>query len=273
MEGRGLHTGNPVKIFFYPEEKNKGITFLRKDLKNKPPICLDDYNSLVFSANRRSIVARDKENFVETTEHVLAALWGAGIDNLKIELNSSEPPALDGSAIEFLKAFEKAGIKEEAAEKEPITIIKPVWAEEKETFLGIFPSKVFKVSYIFEHPYPALGRQSFSEEVSRDLFRKEIAPARTLWLVPPGPGTLREKAEYQKTHGYGRGADLENTLVITEKETVNDARFPDEAARHGVMDLIGDLYLLGKPIKGRLIAVRSGHKLNLKLVKMIMETI
>jgi UDP-3-O-acyl N-acetylglucosamine deacetylase len=273
LEGKGLQTGKPVKVFFYPEDKNKGISFIRKDLKNKPPICLNDYGSLTFDANRRSIVGTDRENFVETVEHVLAAVWGAQIDNLKIELDASEPPALDGSAIEFLKALKISGVKEFDAEKEFIDIKEPVWAEEKESFLGVFPSNVFKISYVFEHPSPAVGRQSFSEEVSPDLFQRELAPARTLWLVPPGPGSLEEKAEFVRKSGYGKGADSKNTLIIDEKGLVNDARFSDEPVKHGVLDLIGDLYLLAKPLKGRVIAIRSGHKLNLELVRKIKERI
>jgi UDP-3-O-acyl N-acetylglucosamine deacetylase len=273
LEGKGLQTGKPVKVFFYPSDRDEGIIFIRKDIDSAPPIRLRDYDALVLSADRRSIVGTDKKNYVETVEHVLAAMWGAGIDNLRIELDSSELPALDGSAIGFLKALKNAGIKEQAAERQVINIKEPLWAEEKESFLGIFPGDAFKISYIFEHPYSAVGRQSFSEKIHPDLFGRELASARTLWFVPPGPAPLLEKAECVKKKGYGRGSDLENTLVIDEKATVNSPRFPDEAVRHGVLDLIGDLYLLARPLKGRVIAIRSGHKLNLELVKKINETI
>ncbi|MCQ9207602.1 MAG: UDP-3-O-acyl-N-acetylglucosamine deacetylase [Omnitrophica bacterium] len=271
MKGKGLQTGKPVEAFFYPAADGEGISFVRKDLKKKPPIRLLDLGCLKFDADRRSIVRADAENYVETVEHLLAALWGAGISNIKIELDSSEPPAMDGSAREFLEALKKAGIKKQNSEKSFIKIKEPVWVEEKNSFLGIFPSDIYKISYIFEHPYAACGRQSFSEVLSPDLFREKIAPARTLWFVPPGPGTIEEKAEAVRKQGYGRGADSENTLVIDENKIVNLPRFPDEPVRHGVLDLIGDLYLLNRPIRGRIIAIRSGHKLNLELVKKINE--
>lgn len=271
LEGRGLQTGKPVRAEFFPAGENEGISFRRSDLKNKPPIRLRDYSALCLRADRRSIVNLDAENFVETTEHVLAAAWGAGIDNLNIELNSSEMPAMDGSARAFLKAFKDTGVKTQSAERKFIEIKEPIWTEEKESFLGIFPSGAFKISCIFEHPYLTKERQSFSEVVTADLFQKELASARTLWFVSPGPGSIEQKAEYVKKAGYGRGADTENTLIIDEKKTVNSARFPDEPVRHGVLDLIGDLYLLSKPVKGRLIAIRSGHKLNLELVAKIKE--
>lgn len=269
LKGKGLQTGKPVEAFFYPAGDGEGISFLRRDLKKKPPIRLVDPGVLTFDADRRSIVRKDAENYVETVEHLMAALWGAGVSNIKIELDSSEPPAMDGSAREFLEALKKAGIKKQKSEKNFIEIKEPVWAEEKNSFLGIFPSDIYKISYIFEHPYAACGRQSFSEVVSRGLFCEKIAPARTLWFVPPGPGSIEEKAEAVKKHGYGRGADSENTLVIDENKIVNTPRFSDEPVRHGVLDLIGDLYLLNRPVKGRIIAIRSGHALNLELVKKI----
>ena len=269
LEGKGLQTGKTVKVFFYPGAANEGITFIRKDLEGKPPIKLSNLDSLMLTSDRRSIVGTDKENFIETPEHLLAGLWGAELDNLKIELDTSEPPALDGSAKVFLEAFKKAGRVSQNAERKLIEIKKPLWVEEKESFLGVFPSDVFKISYIFEHPYKNVKRQSFSKVIGPDLFESEIAPARTLWFVPQGKGSIEEKAEAAKARGYGRGADLENTLVIGENAFVNKARFSDEPVRHGVLDLIGDLYLLNKPIKGRFIAIRSGHKLNLELVKRI----
>jgi len=269
LEGKGLQTGKPVKVFFYPAKAREGISFTRRDLKESVPIRLCGSGSLILTADRRSIVGTDKINYVETVEHLMAAIWGAELDNLKIELDNSEVPALDGSAREFLKALGKAGIKEQNAERALIEIRKPLWVEEKESFLGVFPSDVFKISYIFEHPYPACGKQFFSEVVKPDFFAEKIAPARTLWLVPSGEGSLEEKAENVKKLGYGKGADEENTLVIDEKKILNNTRFPDEPVRHGVLDLVGDLYLLARPMKARIIAIRSGHKLNLELVRRI----
>ena len=248
----------PVKAFFYPGGENSGIVFVRRDLENKPKIRLGDLAGL--AADRRSKIAAH----VETVEHILAALWGAGLDNIRIELDSPEPPALDGSSLEFLEALKGAGIKAENAEREFIEVKKLLWVEDKESFLGIFPSQTFKISYILEYPNPVIGRQFFSETVDSEIFQREIAPARTF--------CLKEEADSLLKQGYGKGANLKNTLVMAKDGPIdNTLRFPDEPVRHKVLDLIGDLYLLGKPIKGRLIAIRSGHKLNLELVKKIKE--
>ena len=254
LEGKGLQRGKPVKVFFYPGNENSGIVFVRRDLENKPEIRLGDLDGL--ATDRRSKISA----YVETVEHMSAALWGAESDNIKIELDSSEPPAMDGSSSEFLEALKKAGIKTQSAERKFIEIKKPLWIEDGESFLGIFPSRTFKISYVLEYPNPAIGRQFFSETVDSEIFRNKIAPARTF--------CLKEEADLLLKQGYGKGANLKNTLVMTKDGPLeNTLRFPDEPVRHKVLDLIGDLYLLGKPVKGRLIAIRSGHKLNLELVK------
>ncbi len=259
MEGNGLQRGLPVKAFFYPGDEDSGIIFVRRDLENKPSIRLGDLTDI--ATDRRSKIG----DYVETVEHILAALWGAEVDNIRIELTSSEPPGLDGSAILFLEALKAVGIKTQRREREFIEVKKPLWVEDKESFLGIFPSQTFKISYILEYPGPAIGRQFFSDIVDSEVFQKEIAPARTFCLKEEVNSLLRQ--------GYGKGANLKNTLVMAKNGPIdNILRFPDEPVRHKVLDLIGDLYLLGKPIKGRVIAIRSGHKLNLELVEKIKES-
>ena len=263
LEGKGLQTGKPVKVFFYPGEENKGIIFARKDLKDSPPVSLNELSSL--DTDRRSKIGMGGGEYIETVEHILAALWGAEIDNIKIELDGPELPALDGSALLFLKALKKSGIKKQDSPRRLFEIKEPLWIEDKESFLGVFPSSAFKVSYMLDYPSSAIGRQFFSKELNPQVFEEEIAPARTF--------CLKEEAEALLKQGYGRGADFKNTLVMDKNGPIDNAlRFPDEPVRHKVLDLIGDLYLLGRPIRGRLIAVRSGHKLNLELVKKIKET-
>ncbi|NQU95302.1 MAG: UDP-3-O-[3-hydroxymyristoyl] N-acetylglucosamine deacetylase [Candidatus Omnitrophica bacterium] len=260
IEGKGLQTGKPVKAFFYPGKENSGIIFVRKDLEGKPSVSLKDLSGL--STDRRSKIDLSGKGEVETVEHITAALWGAEIDNIKIELDSSEPPALDGSAAEFLKAFKDAGITEQDKTREFVKIKEPIWIEDGESFLGVFPSEIFKVSYILEYPSGAIGRQSFSQVLNPEVFQKEIAPARTF--------CLKEEAEALLEMGYGKGANYKNTLVMDKDGPIDNVlRFPDEPVRHKVLDLIGDLYLLGRPIRGRIVAIRSGHKLNLELVKKI----
>ncbi|MBL7157207.1 MAG: UDP-3-O-[3-hydroxymyristoyl] N-acetylglucosamine deacetylase [Candidatus Omnitrophica bacterium] len=260
LEGKGLQTGKPVKAFFYPGKENSGIIFVRKDLKGKPSVSLKDLSGL--GTDRRSKIDLSGKGEVETVEHVTAALWGAEIDNIRIELDSSEPPALDGSSAEFLKAFKGVGITEQDKTREFVKIKEPIWIEDGESFLGVFPSKIFKVSYILEYPSGSIGRQSFSQVLNPDVFQKEIAPARTF--------CLKEEAEALLEMGYGKGANYKNTLVMGKDGPIDNVlRFPDEPVRHKVLDLIGDLYLLGRPIRGRIVAIRSGHKLNLELIKKI----
>ena len=259
LEGTGLQTGKDIKITFCPAEENRGITFKRIDIKDSSDINLQE--AFDFDTDRRSKIGSGKV-FVETVEHVLAALWGAGIDNVTLEMNSSEPPAMDGSAALFLSAIKKAGIEKQKAPKDIINIKEPIWVESGESFLGIFPSEDFKISYLLEYKDSSIGRQFFSSSITEDIFEKEIASARTF--------CLKEEAEALKKMGYGKGANFENTLVMDKEGPINNSlRFSDEPVRHKVLDLIGDLYILGCALKGRIIAVRSGHKLNLELVKKI----
>lgn len=260
LQGKGLQTGRSVEAAFYPEKENSGIIFTRKDLRKSPSVRLNDFLDL--DTDRRSKIGFGYGQYVETVEHILAALWGAEIDNIRIELDGSEMPALDGSALLFLEALKKSGVEGQNVPRDFMEVKNPIWAEDKESFLGVFPSGSFKISYVLEYPDRAIGRQFFSNSVTPEIFQKEIAPARTF--------CLKKEAEALLKQGYGKGADLKNTLVMDENGPIdNTLRFPDEPVRHKVLDLIGDLYLLGRPLKGRVIAVRSGHKLNLELVKKI----
>ncbi len=165
-----------MKVLFYPAKEREGIIFVRKDLEKGPAIRLCELSDL--HTDRRSKIGfGEAQHYVETVEHILAALWGADIDNIRIELTSSELPAMDGSAIEFLKALEDAGIKEQEARREYVEVKEPVWTEDNESFLGIFPGSDFKISYLLEYPNPGIGRQFFSKILDPDLFQKEIAPA------------------------------------------------------------------------------------------------
>ncbi|MBL7158027.1 MAG: UDP-3-O-[3-hydroxymyristoyl] N-acetylglucosamine deacetylase [Candidatus Omnitrophica bacterium] len=258
LSGKGLQTGKKVEVFFYPEEENKGIILKRKDFPKNEPLVLGS-GGLKFNSSRRSIVGKGK-NSVETIEHVLASLHGLGIDNARIEMTGSEPPGMDGSAKIFTEAIRKAGIKEQKEERRYLRITKPLWVEDKEAFVGIFPSDKFKVSFLIDYPVASIGRQTFSGEIEPEIFEKEIASARTF--------CLKEQALLLLKMGFGKGANVKNTLVMDADGPMdNELRFPDEPVRHKVLDLIGDLYLLGRPLKARVVGVRSGHRLNLKLME------
>jgi len=197
---------------------------------------------------------------IQTTEHFLAALSGLGIDNITAELDNVELPGLDGSALGFVEALKKAGMREQDEPRKVLKAENAVWVRGDDNILAVFPSDEFKISYTMSYKNPSLGTHFFEIAVNEKSFEKEIAPARTF--------CLKEEALILLKMGLGKGANYDNTLVISKEGPVkNKLRFADEPVRHKVLDLIGDLYILGMPLIGHVVAVKSGHKLNMELVK------
>lgn len=264
VEGIGLQTGKKVKVVFKTSPAGSGINFIRTDLSNKPLLNIQsmDLADSGMADRRTSLCAGPFA--VETTEHLLAALSGLLVDNIVIELDNAELPGLDGSAGGFVDAIIKAGIVEQTAPKKILNIDKPVWCAGADKILAVFPDESFRVSYTMAYSNPALGTQFFSLGVNEETFKREIAPARTFCLEAEAVELLKR--------GLGKGANYENTLVIGKDGPVNNTlRFPDEPVRHKILDLIGDLYLAGAAIKGHVVAIRSGHALNMELVKRLRE--
>ncbi|MFH1397571.1 MAG: bifunctional UDP-3-O-[3-hydroxymyristoyl] N-acetylglucosamine deacetylase/3-hydroxyacyl-ACP dehydratase [Candidatus Omnitrophota bacterium] len=262
LKGIGLHTGNKVSLRFKPAEEDAGINFIRVDLANKP-VVKADYNSMVCkpgSLRCTSIIKDDVE--IQTIEHLMAAFCGLGIDNINVELDSNELPGMDGSGGDFIKVITDAGIKEQGKERKYYTIKEPVVVEEKSASIVILPATDFKISYTLNYNHSLLKEQFFELVVDEDSFRDEISLSRTF--------CLEEEAGELKKQGFGLGANFENTLVVGKSGVIkNKLRYPNEFVRHKVLDLIGDLYLFGQPIKGHIIALRSGHSLNIKLLQKI----
>jgi len=262
IEGAGLQTGKKATLNLKSSPPNSGINFIRTDLANKPllnvqSLCLDKPSAL--AALRRTTLGAGPLQ-IQTTEHFLAALSGLSIDNIIAELDSEELPGLDGSAKEFLDAMKKTGIIEQDAPKKILKIDKPLWCEGEDSILAVFPNDDFKISYTLSYKEPALGTKFLSIVIDENTFAKEIAPARTF--------CLKEEAQALLKTGLGKGANFENTLVMDRDGPVkNVLRFPDEPIRHKILDLVGDLYLLGMQIKGHVVCVKSGHRLNMELVK------
>jgi UDP-3-O-[3-hydroxymyristoyl] N-acetylglucosamine deacetylase/3-hydroxyacyl-[acyl-carrier-protein] dehydratase len=212
---------------------------------------------------RRTSIGNDSIE-IHTIEHLMAALAGLGIDNLGIEIDNNEVPALDGSSLSFLEILNKAGIKEQPKERAYYSIKEPISVEEEGASIIAVPSGDFRISYTLNYDHPLLKAQFMEINVNPDVFKNEIAPARTF--------CLEDEAQELQQQGLGRGADYQNTLVMGKTGIIeNKLRYEDEFVRHKVSDLIGDLYLLGCPIKGHVIALRSGHSLNLKLAKKIYQ--
>jgi UDP-3-O-acyl N-acetylglucosamine deacetylase len=201
---------------------------------------------------------------IHTAEHFLAALWGLKIDNIIVEIDKAELPALDGSAADFIKLFKSAGLAEQEDPREVIKITEKEEIKEGSSSLTVFPGEGLSVSYLIDYGTSSIGREVFQIKLDADSFEKEIAPARTF--------CLKKEAEALLQAGLGRGATLENTLVMDDDGPVGTAmRFPNEPVRHKILDLIGDFYLLGRPILGRIVAERSGHELNTKMVRKIYQ--
>ncbi|MCK9595313.1 MAG: UDP-3-O-acyl-N-acetylglucosamine deacetylase [Candidatus Omnitrophica bacterium] len=264
IKGTGLHTGNKVNLTFKPAPADNGINFIRVDLANKPAVkvCVENVSSQEGSL-RFSHLEKDGVQ-IYTVEHLLAGLFGLGIDNLDIEIDNSEVCGLDGSSKGFIDTLSAAGICEQEKERKYISVKEPVMVQDAGASIAIFPSDKLKISYTLDYDNHFIKSDFLEIVVGSALFRDDIAPARTF--------CLEDEVEALKKKGLGKGANYENALVVGKKGVINnELRFEDEFVRHKVLDLLGDLYILGQPLKGHIIALKSGHSLNLKLVKKIAQ--
>ncbi len=264
LSGAGIHTGNKVNITFKPAEADSGVTFIRTDIKGQPRIKADVrslFSSPKFS-RRSSIAAEGAE--VQTVEHLMAALSSLRIDNIDVEIDNNEVPGLDGSAVNFVEAIEKAGIEEQDKERYVYAVKESICVEEGGSSITIIPAQEFKISYTLNYDHPLLEAQFLEVKVSPESFKTEIAPARTF--------CLESEARELQSQGLGLGANYENTLVVGKEGVIkNKLRFKDEFVRHKILDLIGDLYLAGCPLRGHVIALKSGHSLNLNIARKLYE--
>lgn len=264
LKGAGLHTANKVNMVFKPADADTGINFVRVDLESKPVVKASvDYLLAPELRHRRTSIGQNGA-CVHTIEHLMAALMGLRIDNLYIEIDNEELPALDGSSLNFVEALSEAGFKEQERERQYFTVKEPIFAEEDGSVIVVVPSPDFKISYTLNYNHPLLKAQYLAVDINDKVFKNELAGARTFCLEDEANGLQRQ--------GLGLGANYENTLVVGKNGVIkNKLRFEDEFIRHKILDLLGDLYILGQPIKGHVIALRSGHSLNLKAVKKMQQ--
>ncbi|MFH1479509.1 MAG: bifunctional UDP-3-O-[3-hydroxymyristoyl] N-acetylglucosamine deacetylase/3-hydroxyacyl-ACP dehydratase [Candidatus Omnitrophota bacterium] len=262
LSGIGLHTGAKVDLKFKPASPNTGINFIRTDIKDSPMVNATIANILDQdkSPRRTSIGTGNVE--IHTIEHLMAALWGMGIDNILVEINGPELPGLDGSSKGFIDVLKKSGVKDQGIPKKVYQVRSPIWEEQDGAMIMVVPDTDFKISYTLNYEHPLLKAQYISCSLSEGTFEKEISTSRTF--------CLEREVKDLKQQGLGKGANYENTVVVGQEKIIDNVlRFDDEFARHKILDLLGDLYLLGYNIKGHIIAVRSGHPLNIKLVDKI----
>lgn len=264
LSGKGLFGGKEAKVTFKPAGPDRGVVFVRTDLDVPVEIpVLPDY---ITQRDRRSAL-QNGAAFVETSEHCLAAVYAMDIDNLIIEIEGSELPGCDGSAEEYFKALQKAGVVEQSVVRKEITITEPVCITEDDKSIYALPNAGAGLDVTYDLDYTqftGIGRQLYSCQLSESHFGQNLAKARTFVL----------EAEARQMQALGIGAHLgpKDILVINSDGPIkNSYRYGDECVRHKVVDLIGDLRLAGLPIIGRIVAYKTGHSLNQKLVAKIVE--
>ncbi len=260
FQGTGLHTGRIVEVTLRPAHPETGIAFVRSDLD--PNRRVRATVESVLSDEVRQTTLRVGDGVVRTIEHLMATFHGLGIDNALVEVGGEEIPGLDGSAKGFTEEIQRAGVIEQDRERRFIEIHEPIYIDQGNQSLVILPAPNLTISYTLSYRHEDLRDQFLSLRILPEIFEREIAPARTF--------VLKEEAQALLAHGLGKGANFENTLVFERNLPIeNSLRFDDEACRHKMMDLLGDLFLLGGFLKGHVIATRSGHALNLELVRRI----
>jgi UDP-3-O-[3-hydroxymyristoyl] N-acetylglucosamine deacetylase len=263
--GIGLHSGKTVNLTIKPAEENSGIRFHRADLSKKTsiPARMEQISDTTLATTLGNGAER-----IATTEHLLAALHGTGIDNAAIELDSHEVPIMDGSAGPFLQLLDKAGRKQQRSLRKVIRFTKPVSCVSGDKFIRIEPHNGFKITGSISFGTDLIKDQSCTIELSPDCFAKEIAQARTFGFV--------EQVEELWRNGLALGGNLQNVIAIhwDRSRILNEGglRFEDEFVRHKILDLIGDLALLGSPMLGHLIASRSGHALHHSLMQAVADS-
>jgi UDP-3-O-[3-hydroxymyristoyl] N-acetylglucosamine deacetylase len=258
--GIGLHSGHKVTVALRPAAADTGLRFRRMDLGGTEIPALATY-----LADRQLLqtgLVLDGAS-VETVEHLLAALRSLGIDNASIELNHREVPIMDGSSAPWVYLIQDAGVKEQAAPRRTVQILRPVQVQQGDKRIALFPADRFKVSYTISFDHPLLRHQQKTLELTEQMFVDEIAPARTF-------GFLKE-VEMLRQRGLALGGSLENAVVLGETGVLNPLRFDDEFVRHKILDAVGDLALVGYPIQGHLVVHRGGHSLHTALAAEVLR--
>jgi UDP-3-O-[3-hydroxymyristoyl] N-acetylglucosamine deacetylase len=260
--GIGIHSGRPAHLVIHPAPANSGVNFVRTDLPGAPVI--PARSSRVADSNLATTLG-NSEAYVSTVEHLLAALAGLNIDNARIEVSGPELPILDGSAAPFTVLVQKAGIKSLRWPRAFFQMQKPLEIVDGDKYIGIEPARECKLTYMIDFPHPAIGRQQLTFQPRAKAFCREIAPARTF-------GFLQDVQRLQ-ANGQALGGSLENAIVLNPQGVLNPEglRFADEFVRHKILDLIGDLALLGWPIIGHIRVSKGSHALHQKFMQTLLQ--
>lgn len=259
FSGIGLHSGAPVCLRLLPAPAGAGILFRRADLDNfEIPATGRNVAKVSYATSlmRQGVL-------ISTTEHLLSAVIGYGIDNLIVEIDNLELPILDGSALPYIEAFQSVGVRTQRRRREVLRIRKTVEVHEHGKFIGIYPGEGYSVFYAIDFP-PPIGKQSFDLDLNTGAYASELASARTFGF--------REDERMLRDMGLIRGASEQNAIILTRSGVQNGPlRFPNEFVRHKMLDLIGDLALAGRRIQGHVVAERAGHAMHTALVSRLLR--
>jgi len=255
----GLHSGVPVNMRIVPAAAGTGVVFRRTDL--------DDFEVEATGRNVAKVSyatsLMKKGVLISTTEHVLSAFVGMGLDNAYVELDNLELPILDGSALPIVEMIQRAGLRRQKRPRRYLRVRKPVEVREGDKFIGLYPAENFRVEYHIHFPEP-IGEESITVDLSGGDYARDIAPARTFGFL--------QDVEALRNMGLIRGASEQNAVVVTSEGVKNGPlRFADEFVRHKVLDLIGDLSLIGHQVMGRVVADRAGHAMHTAMVSRLMR--
>ena len=262
VEGISLHSGEDAKIRLMPAAENTGIVFYRADLDKKVKVKAKPASVVNLIRNTTIGSHKIKEAKISTIEHLMAAIWGSGIDNLEIEVSGPEIPVIDGSAFPYYQELSKSGTQKQKSKRRVYQIEETIFAREEDSYIAILPYDGFKISYTLDYDHPVIGSSYFEFEAAKMDFAEEISKARTFGFA----------SEVEKLHeqGLALGGSLDNAVLIEADKTVNPLRFENEFVRHKILDVVGDMFLNGR-IRGHIMAVKSGHRLHVKLAEKIRE--
>ena len=260
IEGVGLHSGKVARVTLSPAPADAGIAFRVRSTGERIPARAES----VVNAHYATTVGVNGTR-IQTVEHLMAAVSGLGIDNLDIEVDGPEIPALDGSAKPFVALLALAGRVQQSARIRPLTLPCALRVGSSGRWMQIIPSETFRITYTLDNDHPAIGTQVLTWTPSERSFVEEFAPARTY-------GFLKDLGLMRK-NGLARGGSLDNAIVLGNRGALNGLRYRDEFVRHKMLDLVGDLALLGRPIRAHVIARNGGHALNIELVLAVQRAV
>ena len=256
IKGRGLHTGEECRITISPAESDTGVVFATKQGEIQAAV-----GNIKDTRRGTTLGSGDAE--IHTVEHLLAALAGMGVDNVRIETDGPEIPAVDGSALPFVELIERAGLVEQSADVRVIQLPEPVWVADSGKYLLAMPYHGFRASALISFKHPLIGEQTISLDIDPAAFKREIAPARTFCTA--------DEIEMILSQGLGKGGSEDNVIVVHEDHYSVPLRFKDEFVRHKVLDLIGDLSLIGGRLYADVTVIKTSHTLNAALAEDILR--